>query len=287
MLGATSCDSAKSGSVGDTLGDSISVFMGRVQGMQFADRIKTIPEPEQSNFKKDSFIRGLKETVMADTSDVGYLYGLSVGLSLSQQLTMLDRSGIAVDRDELISQFTAAFNKDSIDQVMLNTDMGTLQLLMNKAQDKIREKQEADRAAAQAEKEKQAKENTEAGAAYVDEQKKADSEIKSTESGLSYKVVNQGTGAMPTGDDRVKVKYTGKLIDGTVFDSSDEAVEFGLNGVIPGFAEGLKMMNKGSKYILYIPAEIGYGTNGTPDGSIPPGATLVFEVEVEDVIPAK
>lgn len=288
MLGASSCGSSSDSSIGNTFGDSLSVYMGRVNGMQFADRIQTIPESDKANFKKDSFIRGMKEALNADTTDVGYLYGLSVGLNLANQLMMLDRSDVPVDRDKFINNFAAAFKTDSVDQIALSSDMGMLQSLMDKAQAMMREKQQAEAAAAQAAKEKEAEANKEAGAAFVEKEKSADSSIKTTESGLSYKVVNQGTGALPTENDRVKVKYTGKLTDGTVFDSSnDEAVEFGLMGVIPGFAEGLKMMNKGSKYILYIPSDLGYGVSGTPDGSIPPGSTLIFEVEVEEIVPAK
>ena len=89
---------------------------------------------------------------------------------------------------------------------------------------------------------------------------------------------------MPKDNSTVKVHYTGKLIDGTVFDSSvdrGEPADFPVTQVIPGFSEGLKMMNKGSKYVLYIPASLGYGNNEA--GNIPAGSTLVFEVEMIEV----
>jgi FKBP-type peptidyl-prolyl cis-trans isomerase FklB len=106
-----------------------------------------------------------------------------------------------------------------------------------------------------------------------------------TESGLQYEVLKQGKGAMPKATDKVKVHYHGTLIDGTVFDSSvdrGEPAEFGLNQVIPGWTEGLQLMNVGSKYKFYIPQELGYGKNNA--GSIPPFSTLIFEVELLDIV---
>ena len=109
-------------------------------------------------------------------------------------------------------------------------------------------------------------------------------EVNTLPSGLQYEVLEQGNGPKPEAGDQVTVHYTGKLIDGTVFDSSvdrGEPADFPVTQVIPGFAEGLKMMNKGSKYVLYIPASLGYGNNEA--GSIPAGSTLVFEVEMIEV----
>lgn len=297
MLGVASCDgnSSKNGAAGDDsavfsqgLADSISNYMGASSGAQFAERLKTIPEPDRSKVKKEAFLRGFKQVIMADTSDLGYIYGLSVGLQMASQINMMEQNGLPVNREEIYNQFAKAFKQDSVDQQKLSNDMMAFQGLMGKFQQKMLEKQQAEAEKAQAELAAQAAENEAAGKAFVEEAKKADSSIKTTESGLSYKVDQQGSGAAPTGRDRVKVNYTGKLIDGTVFDSSNgEPREFSLGGVIPGFAEGLKLMNKGSKYTLYIPGELAYGVQGTPDGSIPAGATLIFEVEMVDFTPAQ
>lgn len=109
--------------------------------------------------------------------------------------------------------------------------------------------------------------------------------VYTTKSGLQYKIVKKGTGKKPKASDKVRVHYTGKLIDGTVFDSSverGEPIEFPLNQVIPGWTEGLQLMNEGSSYILYIPHNLGYGEQ--PMGAIPPGSTLIFEVELIKVL---
>ncbi|MBP5678080.1 MAG: FKBP-type peptidyl-prolyl cis-trans isomerase [Bacteroidales bacterium] len=130
-------------------------------------------------------------------------------------------------------------------------------------------------------------ENIDAGAKYLKEISNNKS-VYTTKSGLKYRMMKEGNGKRPKATDKVKVHYTGKLIDGTVFDSSverGEPITFALNQVIPGWTEGLQLMDEGSKYILYIPYNLGYGEQQA--GSIPPGSTLVFEVELLEINPKK
>ena len=123
------------------------------------------------------------------------------------------------------------------------------------------------------------------GEAFLAKNKSADG-VKSTESGLQYKVVTEGTGPKPAATDTVKVHYVGTLLDGTKFDSSvdrGQPAQFALNAVIPGWTEALQLMPVGSKYTLWIPSELGYGDRGTP-GPIGPNATLKFEVELLEIV---
>jgi FKBP-type peptidyl-prolyl cis-trans isomerase FklB len=110
--------------------------------------------------------------------------------------------------------------------------------------------------------------------------------VVTTASGLQYIVLNEGTGPKPAATDKVKCNYEGKLLDGTVFDSSvkqGHPIEFNVNGVIPGWTEALQLMNTGSKYRLFIPSSLAYGDQ--PMGQdIKPGSTLIFDVELLEIV---
>ena len=121
----------------------------------------------------------------------------------------------------------------------------------------------------------------EAGKKFLEENKK-NPDVKETPSGLQYVVEKEGTGAQPTATDEVTVHYTGRLLDGTVFDSSvnrGEPATFPLNRVIPGWTEGVQLMKEGAKYTFFIPSDLAYGPQGI-QGAIPPHSTLIFEVEL-------
>ena len=127
--------------------------------------------------------------------------------------------------------------------------------------------------------------NKAAGDAFLAENGKRP-EVKTTPSGLQYEVITKGTGAQPTADDTVEVHYTGKLIDGTVFDSSVERgvpATFGVTQVIPGWVEALQLMKVGAKWRLFIPSQLAYGPQGAGN-VIGPNATLIFDVELLKIV---
>lgn len=131
--------------------------------------------------------------------------------------------------------------------------------------------------------ETKAADNKATGAAFLAENAKKEG-VQETASGLQYKVLQAGTGASPKATDVVEVNYEGKLIDGTVFDSSyerGEPIEFPLNQVIAGWTEGLQLMKEGGKYEFYIPSDIAYGEAGNQ--GIEPNSTLIFTVELLEV----
>lgn len=110
-------------------------------------------------------------------------------------------------------------------------------------------------------------------------------DVQTTASGLQYRIVEPGTGASPADTNQVKVHYTGKLLDGTIFDSSvqrGEPITFGVTQVIAGWTEALKLMKEGAKWELFIPYDLAYGERGAGN-AIPPYATLIFEVELLEV----
>nr|WP_298498151.1 FKBP-type peptidyl-prolyl cis-trans isomerase [uncultured Algibacter sp.] len=165
------------------------------------------------------------------------------------------------------------------------TDSSDILLEESKAQQVVRayfqKKQQADAAKRQEE----AAKNKEEGEKFLAENKTKDG-VKTTESGLQYIVLKEGTGAKPTTSSKVKVHYHGTLIDGTVFDSSvdrGEPTEFGVTQVIKGWTEGLQLMKEGAKYKFFIPSDIAYGANPRPGGKIKANSTLIFDVELLEV----
>lgn len=109
--------------------------------------------------------------------------------------------------------------------------------------------------------------------------------VVTTPSGLQYQVLTPGTGPNPTDADEVLITYEGRLLDGTVFDKSQQPTPLEVGGVVPGFSEALKLMNKGGKYRLWLKPSLGYGEHVPPGGPIPPNAALVFDVELLDSMP--
>ncbi|HRW63765.1 MAG TPA: FKBP-type peptidyl-prolyl cis-trans isomerase [Bacteroidales bacterium] len=136
--------------------------------------------------------------------------------------------------------------------------------------------------------EEKANKNLEEGRAFLEENKKREGVI-TTESGLQYEVITEGTGKNPGPTDIVVCNYRGTLIDGTEFDTSygkEKPAEFALNRVIPGWTEGMQLMKEGAKYKFYIPTELGYGERVRPGGKIQANMALIFEVELIEVKPA-
>lgn len=197
------------------------------------------------------------------------------GMMMGQQIKTFQDGG----EESLIN---SAALKAGLDQGLTGEDglipEAELQSVMMQFQMKL---QQASQKKAQAE----AAVNQAKGQAFLSENANKEG-VVTTESGLQYKVITAGTGATPKAADQVQVDYEGRLIDGTVFDSSygKKPITFGVGGVIRGWTEALQLMKEGAKYQLYIPAQLAYGERGSPP-NIGPGETLIFDVELLKVNP--
>ncbi len=275
LLSSTACGKSSAASEGDAaVNDSVSVLFGKVIGAQFAEQAAR----QNESFDKQAFIRGIQIAVNADSTEEAYLQGVSLGARFAQQFNYFSKEmGVDVDRALFMKEFKAAVMADTVANTMV--DQALLNSLMERAQKRAEERKlEALNSAPEAVAARKA------GEAYIDSLKKADNTVKTTESGLSYKVISEGEGDAITDNDQVSVIYKGSLPDGTVFDDSKgEARSFRPTNVVPGFGEGLKLMKKGAKYVLYIPGDLAYGVQGQPRAGIGPNQTLVFEVEVADI----
>ncbi|MEB2285065.1 MAG: peptidylprolyl isomerase [Polyangiaceae bacterium UTPRO1] len=192
----------------------------------------------------------------------------ALGFNLSQQLTMLNLT------PEEFAVVKAGFE----DGALKKTPRADVKENFAKIQQKLRDRISANAAAVAAAEKK-------AGHEYLEKAAKENGAVK-TASGMVYQEEKAGTGEQPKATDKVKVHYTGALIDGTVFDSSvqrNQPATFPLNGVIKCWTEGVQMMKVGGKAKLICPAEIAYGDQGRPP-QIKPGATLVFDVELLEIM---
>lgn len=193
-----------------------------------------------------------------------YIIGQNLGKNLQN-------GGLTIEPEALSLALTDV--RDGKESRISQEDM---QKIMQEVQTKAMAKQEE-------EQKKQSEANIAAGQKYLEENKVKEG-VTTTASGLQYKVITEGKGAKPKATDTVTVNYTGKLIDGTEFDSSAKnggPVSFPLDGVIAGWTEALQLMPQGSKWEIVIPSDLAYGAGG--QGPIPPSSTLVFEVELLEI----
>ncbi len=192
-----------------------------------------------------------------------YGIGLSMGKNLSQEgMDDLDSQAVALGIEDALTKKEQRLGDEEL--------MEAFSFLQARAQERMSALND---------------EAAKAGVKFLAENAQRDG-VVTTESGLQYEIVKNAKGAQPKASDVVSVHYEGTLIDGSVFDSSierGEPVEFPVGGVIPGWVEGLQLMNVGSKYKFYIPSELAYGAQ-SPTPAIPANSTLVFEVELLDVV---
>lgn len=169
-----------------------------------------------------------------------------------------------------------------LEQAYSDEDPALDQMTMQTVMQSFQQELAANRQASQQE---AASENIAEGQEFLEENAQND-DVMVTESGLQYRVIEEGSGASPSAEQEVEVHYRGTLISGEEFDSSysrNETATFPLNRVIPGWTEGLQLMSEGATYEFYVPADLAYGNNPPPGSIIEPGSVLIFEVELIDV----
>jgi FKBP-type peptidyl-prolyl cis-trans isomerase FkpA len=199
-----------------------------------------------------------KDANVAD-ADISYAFGVALGSDFKQ-------TGLRFNYDALMKGF-----KDSLEG---NETRITLEDAILMIQTAMREAMA-----------RQTEENRQKGVDFLVENGKKPA-IMTTPSGLQYEIISPGTGPKPQASDTVSVHYEGTLLDGSVFDSSytrDEPAEFPLGEVIPGWTEGIQLMEVGSTYRLFIPSDLAYGENGAGN-FIPPNSTLIFKVELLGIV---
>jgi FKBP-type peptidyl-prolyl cis-trans isomerase FklB len=227
----------------------------------YAEDAKPSPSPAESTPPPSA----LKD----DKDKVSYSLGVDIGRTLQKFQLDLNEAALSQGIADVLANKPMAMT----DQELQQTLQAFQQKMMQKQQDAMAKKQEDMKVVAD-------KNKADGKKFLTDNAKKAD--VKTTSSGLQYKVIKAGSGEKPKDSDVVETNYRGTTIDGKEFDSSAKhgsSFSFPVNGVIKGWSEALKMMPVGSKWELYVPSDLAYGDEGYGE-DIPPGSTLVFEVEL-------
>ncbi len=216
-----------------------------------------------------------KKALETELDSVSYALGLDMGTKVKANFEDINKELFVQGFHNGVDSTDMKISPEVINNVLNKFFQKRQEEAMKKQQEEATKKVEAEFADVKAEGEK-----------FMETNKTAEG-VQTTDSGLQYIVLNEGSGEKPTETSRVKVHYHGTLIDGTVFDSSverGEPAEFGVNQVIKGWTEGLQLMPVGSKYKFFIPQDLAYGAFPRQGGAIKPFMPLIFEVELLEIV---
>ena len=262
--------------------DTITSYYGFMVGSYMLGDFQQFKPENHTEQVKNDIVRGLRIGLSQGTSQ-GTIIGLQVATKVLSEIDDYEQQfGVKIDRARFLKEFIKSFSADSLDMetmrdinVQMNRIFNDLQQQAQAFQDELDAKSPA------------AVQNERAGQTFLDKLCQSDPEVKTTESGLRYKITTPATAEVEINDQTtLTLHYTGRFIDGTVFDSSverGEPAKFQPSQVIPGFGEGLKLLGPGAKATLYIPGNIAYGIKGVPQIGIGPNQLLIFEVEIIEV----
>ena len=256
--------------------DSIAIAMGSLMGGDIATQINMIPDSVyRANLSKDDIYEVIEYEMSVSESKIS---GISIGLQLYDQTRRLELLGAKINRGVLSNELKNALFSETLSKEELERCNTYVENVYQKLQEEAEKKYLAERANSP-----EATYNKLEEEKFMANLKTNDNSVKFTESGVGYKVIKKGKGSAIANETMIEVAYKGSLINGTVFDDSEgQYIEFDLDGVVPGFADGLRALNKGDKAILYIPGALAYGVMGQPAAGIEPNQMLIFEVEISD-----
>ena len=275
MLAMGSCSKEQTATTGSNpLTDTISTTFGQYVGANLAMQCADFT-PEQ----KVEFLRALQSTLTTPSGEAAER-GTMVGAQMLQTVQQFaSHDQIEINRTAMLDGFKEVFNMDSVDYTTVMKYSNDFQTAR---QSYLEQAQQA--RAAEAAGTPEAIQNGRIAADYINNLKAQDSSVQTSTSGLVFKIENPGQGEKPNANSTVAVKYTGRHLNGESFDASgDTPATFNLNGVVPGFREGLMQIAKGGKATLYIPGNLAYGPEGMPQAGIGPNEMLVFDVELVDI----
>jgi len=242
----------------------VTLFIGFTSFAQKKkDLISEVAKLKKQTTELQAQLTEMKQAKELNLQDSLQSFSYSFGVSIGNNLKTIGFDSISYNAFAI-----------ALEDVMNGTEKKELEACQREVQTTIQMLQD-----------KEAQEQSAEGEKFLAENGKKPN-IVTTESGLQYEILTEGSGTIPKVTDKVKVHYTGTLLDGAVFDSSverGEPISFAVTGVIKGWTEALQLMTVGSKWKLFIPQDLAYGPRGAGGGQIPPYAALIFEVELLDI----
>jgi len=274
LFGCTFVTNAQDGKKEDTRFASPEKKRSYAIGMFFGTRAKST-QKDGDEFDRDALIEGLRD-VLEGKKNLDYASGVGIGQTLK-------RDNMVVDVETLSQALKDVFSEGGKTKLTEEESRAEISMLQQELQEKRAEEREMEKKKWEKQMAEAAPKNEASGKAFLAENGKKEG-VKTTGSGLQYKILKEGEGKTPGEKDRVSVIYKGMLLDGTVFDDSQgKPRSFGVNRVIKGWTEGLQLMKEGGKATLWIPGDIAYGMTPRMGGKIEAMHTLVFDVELVGV----
>lgn len=262
-----------------TFADSVAMYIGLCDAYEMNLATSKLPDSVQSKLDKEKFLLGVKTILLADTS-ASFRQGMDVALNYIQNMNMAKAAGVDLNREMFLAYFAQELNAQNSDTVVAAANKAKYEAMAKRLAEKVNEYQMEQQVKAQIMMGKMFETNVAAGKAFIDSLKAADKSIKTSKSGLSYKVLTQGKGKVAKAGQTANIILDCSLIDGTKFMSSNGQVA--PMPVNEAFCEGLKeavtTFPVGTRVMLYIPQELAFGAQGYQ--GIEPGTTLVFDLEI-------
>lgn len=257
--------------------DSLVLALATASGSQLGTQFANVQEQNPSLSRAD-FIKGLRYAMAADTA-TAFGYGMQSGMQLKYQLRQFAQNGLRVNQNAFIACFTKYFMSDSLDQF----ETSAAQEVANRLSRKLSQAEQKYQMA-KLEQSEESMANIANGRKVVDSLIANDG-YQATASGVAYKVLQAGEGDNVKANDRVKVAYTGKTLDGRTFDvvSPENARMQAVATRVPGLQEGLQKLQQGSKAMIYVPGREAFGVNPNNRYGLGPNETVVYEVEVLEI----
>lgn len=262
-----------------TFADSVAMYIGLCDAYEMNLATSKLPDSVQSKLDKEKFLLGVKTILLADTS-ASFRQGMDVALNYVQNMNMAKAAGVDFNNEMFLAYFAQEFLSQNSDSVVAAENKAKYEVLAARLGEIVNAYQIEQQAKAQVELGKMFETNVAAGKAFIDSIKAADATVKTTKSGIAYKVMTQGKGRVAKAGQTANIIITGSLINGARFISSEgNVVPMPINEAFcEGLKEALTTFPIGTRVMLYIPQELAFGAQGYQ--GIEPGTTLVFDLEI-------